>query len=54
VYEDDSQIDLLFARRREVTKPGRIEVQIDEFPLSRCPLCHGPYPPTDPFRPEDN
>lgn len=54
VYENDSQIELLIARRREVTKPGRIEVQIDEFPFSRCPLCHGPYPAADPFRPEDN
>lgn len=48
VYEDDSQIDLLITRRREVTRPGRIEIQLDELPLTRCPLCGGP------FRPENN
>jgi crossover junction endodeoxyribonuclease RusA len=45
VYEDDSQIDLLITRRREVNKRGRIDIQMDEFPLTRCPLCHGPWHP---------
>ncbi|MEZ6193268.1 MAG: hypothetical protein R3C45_18500 [Phycisphaerales bacterium] len=55
VYEDDSQIDPRYSLDGgRSLSPGRIEVQIDEFPLSRCPLCQGPYPPTDPFRPEDN
>ncbi|QNN25112.1 RusA family crossover junction endodeoxyribonuclease [Planctomycetales bacterium ZRK34] len=39
VYLDDSQIDLLLTRRRASGKPGRIEVQLDELPLRRCPLC---------------
>jgi len=47
VYEDDSQIDLLLTRRGEPTKPGRLEVRIDEFPLNRCPLCGGPLNPED-------
>lgn len=45
VYEDDSQIDLLITRRCEVNKPGRIDIQMDEFPLTRCPLCGGPIHP---------
>ena len=39
VYEDDSQIDLLVTRRREVVPGGRVEICLDEFPLCRCPLC---------------
>ena len=39
VYLDDSQIDLLLTRRRASGKPGHIEVQLDELPLRRCPLC---------------
>ncbi len=38
-YEDDSQIDLLVTRRREVVPGGRIDVVVDELPLHRCPLC---------------
>ena len=44
-YEDDSQIDLLIARRRELASPGRVEVEIDELPLCRCPLCGSPLGP---------
>jgi crossover junction endodeoxyribonuclease RusA len=47
VYEDDSQIDLLITRRREVTSPGRIEVRLSEMPLAQCPLCHAPFHPED-------
>lgn len=45
VYEDDSQIDLLVARRRDVIKPGRIDIQLHELPLTRCPLCGGTINP---------
>lgn len=45
VYEDDSQIDLLVARRCELVKPGRIDIRIHELPLTRCPLCGGPINP---------
>jgi crossover junction endodeoxyribonuclease RusA len=41
VYEDDSQIDLLITRRREVVPGGRLEVRVDEPPLRRCPACGG-------------
>jgi crossover junction endodeoxyribonuclease RusA len=45
VYEDDSQVDLLVARRREMDRPyGHIEVTVGELPLERCPLCGGPMP----------
>ena len=39
VYEDDSQIDLLLSRRRELFPGGRIDVRVDELPLIVCPLC---------------
>ncbi|MCL2645408.1 MAG: RusA family crossover junction endodeoxyribonuclease [Phycisphaerales bacterium] len=39
VYEDDSLIDLLLTRRREVVAGGRIDVRVDELPLTTCPLC---------------
>ena len=39
VYVDDSQIDLLLTRRRQVVQLGRLEVQITDMPLRRCPLC---------------
>ena len=45
VYLDDSQIDLLVTRRRASGKPGHIEVQLDELPLHRCPLCGGAIHP---------
>lgn len=48
VYADDSQIDLLITGRREAAKPGRLELQLDELPLKRCPLCHAS------LRPENN
>lgn len=38
-YEDDSQIDLLITKRKEVVRKGRIEVIVEGLPLSRCPLC---------------
>jgi crossover junction endodeoxyribonuclease RusA len=41
IYEDDSQIDLLLTRRRDVVAGGRLDVQVDELPLRRCPLCGG-------------
>jgi crossover junction endodeoxyribonuclease RusA len=39
VYEDDSQIDLLVARRREPLAPGRIGVRLLALPLVICPIC---------------
>ena len=42
LYEDDSQIDLLIVRRRQVVPGGKLEVHIHDIPLSRCPLCGGP------------
>lgn len=39
VYEDDSQIDLLFTRRREVVPEGRLLVDVVDLPLRRCPVC---------------
>ena len=39
VYEDDSQIDLLISRRREPVRAGRLEIQMNDLPLRRCPLC---------------
>ena len=43
VYEDDSQIDILFVRRCEVVRGGRIEIRVHDIPLRRCPLCGGPF-----------
>ncbi len=45
LYLDDSQIDLLITRRGTCGKPGCIDIEMDEFPLMRCPLCHGPWTP---------
>ncbi|WP_236254814.1 RusA family crossover junction endodeoxyribonuclease [Mucisphaera calidilacus] len=39
VYQDDSQIDLLVTRRREVVPGGRLEVDVTPLPLHRCPIC---------------
>ena len=39
VYEDDSQVDLLLARRRDVVTGGRLDVQVLDMPLNQCPLC---------------
>ena len=39
VYADDSQIDLLVTRRREVVPGGRLEVEVLDLPLRRCPVC---------------
>jgi len=39
VYEDDSQIDLLITRRREVVPGGRLLVGVMDLPLRRCPVC---------------
>lgn len=41
MYQDDAQIDLLLTRRREVIKTGHVEIQLNELPLHRCPLCGG-------------
>jgi crossover junction endodeoxyribonuclease RusA len=43
VYLDDSQIDLLITRRCERTENGKLEIEIMDFPLHRCPLCGGPW-----------
>lgn len=39
VYADDGQIDRLAVARREPVRGGRLDIRLDEFPLSRCPLC---------------
>ncbi len=39
VYLDDSQIDLLVTRRREVTAGGWLGIALMDMPLQRCPLC---------------
>lgn len=39
IYQNDSQIDLLITRRCTVTRGGRIDIVLFEFPLRRCPLC---------------
>ena len=39
VYVDDSQIDLLVTRRREVVPDGWLLVTVEEYPLRCCPLC---------------
>ena len=39
VYEDDSQVDLLVIRRREVVPGGRLAAEVIELPLQACPLC---------------
>jgi len=44
IYEDDSQVDLLITRRRELVRGGKITIQLDEFPLHRCPLCGARFP----------
>jgi crossover junction endodeoxyribonuclease RusA len=38
-YQDDSQIDLILSRRREVVPGGRLEVTVSDLPLTICPLC---------------
>ena len=45
IYMDDEQIDLLVARRREVVPGGRLDVRIEEFPLTACPLCGVAFSP---------
>lgn len=42
VYEDDSQIDLLVTRRRDVISGGHVQILLDALPLRRCLLCGGP------------
>ena len=39
VYEDDSQIDLLVTRRREVVPGGRLLLEVVDLPLRHCPVC---------------
>ena len=39
IYEDDSQIDLLLTRRRNVVAGGRLVVEVLDLPLGCCPLC---------------
>ena len=45
IYEDDSQVDLLVTRRRELAVPARVEIGIEEFPLHHCPLCGAAFSP---------
>jgi len=45
VYEDDSLIDLLITRRRDVVAGGRLDVQVLDIPLNQCPLCGHPTNP---------
>jgi crossover junction endodeoxyribonuclease RusA len=47
VYEDDSQIDLLITRRREVVPGGQLLVEVVNLPLRRCPVCGGPLSDED-------
>lgn len=44
VYADDSQVDLLVVRRREPVAGGKVVVRVEHLPLTRCPLCGGPFP----------
>jgi crossover junction endodeoxyribonuclease RusA len=47
VYEDDSQIDLLICRRRQIDAPhGHILVRLGELPLQACLLCGHPLDPS--------
>jgi len=39
VYENDGCIDLLLTRRREVVPGGRLDVEVLDLPLCKCPLC---------------
>lgn len=39
VYVDDSQIDLLVARRQSLRDGGLMVVRVSDMPLSRCPVC---------------
>ena len=48
VYEDDSQIDLLLTRRRDVVQNGRLLVDVMPLPLRRCPICGNPMETFDP------
>jgi crossover junction endodeoxyribonuclease RusA len=41
IYADDSQIDLLVTRRRDVVRNGRLQVDVMDLPLRRCSLCGG-------------
>ena len=44
IYADDSQVDLLVVRRREPVAGGKVVVRVEHLPLTRCPLCGGPFP----------
>jgi len=39
IYENDGYIDMLFTRRRHVVPGGRLDVQVIDLPLHKCPLC---------------
>jgi len=43
VYEDDSQIDYLGARRCKPVPGGKLIIRVHELPVRRCPLCGGPF-----------
>jgi crossover junction endodeoxyribonuclease RusA len=45
IYADDSQIDLLLTRRRDVVPSGCLHVDVLTLPLRRCPLCGGTHMP---------
>ena len=38
-YTDDSQIDFLAITRRQPVPDGAVIVTLQEFPLTRCPVC---------------
>jgi len=39
IYADDGCIDMLFTRRRHVVPGGRLDVEVIDLPLHKCPLC---------------
>ena len=47
VYADDSQIDLLITRRRDVRPGGGVAVLIERLPLHQCLLCGAGLDPLD-------
>ena len=53
-FEDDSLINLLVVRRCESIPGGRLVVQIDTFPLRRCPLCGNSYSQAESEQSHDN
>ena len=44
VFLDDGQIDILLTRRRDVVPGGRLDVEVLDLPLCKCPLCGAGIP----------